>query len=81
VTYGEYEVTGNREYRGHAKGTRFEAKHDAAKARAIARGNIRLLRLITPSAPTTGSLPADWPPSQVPPQANREAPDGDLVST
>jgi hypothetical protein len=82
VIYGEYEVTGRRQYRGHDTGTRFEAKHDVAKERAIARGNIRLLRLITPAAPRNGTLPDGWPPpSNVPPQPHPEAPEGASLVT
>lgn len=47
---GEYEVTGRREYRGHTLGTVFEARLDrAAEARAIARGDIRLVRVVEPT--------------------------------
>lgn len=83
MIYGEYEVTGRRQYRGHDTGTRFEARHDPAKERAIGRGDIRLLRLIEPAAPPGGTLPDGWltPPTDVPQQANHEAPEGaSLVS-
>lgn len=50
MSYGEYLVTGRRQYRGHDPGTTFEAILDAgAEARAIARGDITLLRRVTPS--------------------------------
>lgn len=47
---GEYEVTGKLEYRGHRHGEIFEARLDrAAEARAVARGAIRLLRVVEPT--------------------------------
>jgi hypothetical protein len=77
VIYGEYEVTGRRQYRGHDPGATFEAKHDPAKERAISRGDIRLLRLITPAVPPGATYPEGWlpPPTTVPQQANQEAPE------
>jgi len=50
--YGEYQVTGRREYRGHKPGEKFEAALDRnAEARAVARGDIVLLRRVTPDLP------------------------------
>ena len=47
---GEYLVTGKREYRGVTPGEIFEARLDrAAESRAIARGDIRLLRIVEPT--------------------------------
>lgn len=60
--YGVYEVIGRRIYRGHTPGTRFEALIDPAAAqRAIDRGDIRLVRRVTPDL-VAGSyrLPPGW---------------------
>jgi hypothetical protein len=47
---GEFEVTGSREYRGHAPGTVFPARLDrAAVSRAVKRGDIRLIREVEPT--------------------------------
>lgn len=76
-TVGVYEVTGNREYRGHKPGTTFEAVLDPGpEQRAIARGDIRLIDRITPSI-RAGSLtmPDGWPPPQGGNTTNTEAPD------
>jgi hypothetical protein len=62
VTSGVYEVVGPREYRGHATGEIFEARIDrAAESRAVARGDIRLLRTVEPTI-QSGSyrLPDGW---------------------
>ena len=59
---GEYEVVGRREYRGHAPGKTFEARLErAAASRAVARGDIRLLRIVEPQI-QSGSyrLPDGW---------------------
>ena len=59
---GEYEVTGRREYRGHPPGEIFEARIPrAAESRAVARGDIRLLRVVEPQI-QSGSyrLPDGW---------------------
>lgn len=74
MTFGEYEVIGRREYRGHAPGTVFEASLDpAVEQRAIARSAIRLIRRVTPSVvPAHFKPPANWPPKG--PQT--EAPEG-----
>jgi hypothetical protein len=59
VKYGEYLVTGSRRYRDHEPGITFEARLDRnAEARAVQRGDIRLLRLITP---TVEHQPRDFP--------------------
>lgn len=62
MTHGRFEVVGQRQYRGHPTGTRFEAKLDAPLQRAIQRGSIRLVELIEPKL-VAGSftLPKDWP--------------------
>lgn len=63
---GEYEVVGRREYRGHRPGDIFEARLDrAAEARAITRGDIRLVRVVTPEI-QSGSfeLPDGWSSKQ-----------------
>jgi hypothetical protein len=77
--YGEYEVTGRREYRGHKPGTRFEANLErAAEQRAVDRGDIRLLRRFTPDLEDgSWTLPDPWPPGRptVPP-APTETPHG-----
>ena len=59
---GEYEVTGRREYRGHAPGQMFEARLDrGAEARAIQRGDIRLVRIFIPQIQSgTWTLPDGW---------------------
>jgi hypothetical protein len=78
--YGVYLVTGKREYRGHAPGTVFEAVLDPGPVRrAIDRGDIKLLRYVTPSlAPGSYRLPPDW---LEPEAASIEAPSGaSLVS-
>lgn len=62
MTMGEYLVTGKREYRGHAPGTVFEANlPGGAAARAIQRGDIRLLRTVTPEVQSgSWTLPDGW---------------------
>lgn len=59
---GEYEVVGRREYRGHPHGEIFEARLDrAAESRAVARGDIRLLRVVEPTIqPGSWRLPDGW---------------------
>jgi hypothetical protein len=59
---GEYEVIGKREYRGHLPGEVFEARLDmGAEARAVARGDIRLLRVVTPEVqPGSWVLQVGW---------------------
>lgn len=58
----EYQVTGRLAFRGHKPGTRFEAKLDPrAEARALMRGNIRLIQQSKPSLKRgTFALPAGW---------------------
>lgn len=57
-----YEVTRHDGYRGHGRGTRFEAILDPnAERRALARGDIRVVARITPSVqPGSFELPAGW---------------------
>ena len=59
---GEYEVVGRREYRGVPPGELFEARLDrGAEARAIQRGDIRLLRIVTPEVQSgSWTLPDGW---------------------
>ena len=59
---GEFEVTGKAEYRGHAHGEIFEARlNRAAVSRAVARGSIRMLRIVNPVIPPGKySLPDGW---------------------
>jgi hypothetical protein len=58
---GVYEVTGKREYRGHAPGTEFEANlQPGAERRAVDRGDIVLLRRVTPTLPAEFCLPDGW---------------------
>lgn len=61
--YGVYLVTGRRHYRGHEPGTVFEAQLDrAAEWRALERGDIRLIRRVTPAVqPGSYTFPAGWP--------------------
>ena len=80
MTHGRYLVTGTRAYRGHEPGTTFEARlNPNAEARAIQRGDIQLLRHVTPSL-QEGSVtfPDGWlpPPEPVAATNNHEAPDG-----
>lgn len=80
VLYGVYEVTGRRQYRGHEPGTVFEAILDrGAEARAVARGDIRLIRHVQPGLePDSFRLPPGWLNPATPPT---EAPSGaSLVS-
>jgi hypothetical protein len=74
--YGVYRVTGPRLYRGHERGTVFEAQLDlGAEQRAIARGDIELLERIIPDlVPGSYRLPAGWPDG--PENATTEAPEG-----
>lgn len=60
--HGEYLVTGKREYRGHAPGTTFEALLAAGpEGRAIARGDIRLLRRVRPAlVPDSYRIHPSW---------------------
>ncbi len=75
--YGEYLVTGKRAYRGHEPGTVFEAQLDKLpEARAIQRGDIRVLRRFTPSVePGSYRLPDDWPPQATSVSPAKGAPD------
>lgn len=82
MTYGVYRVTGRREYRGHAPGTLFEALLDpAVEQRAVARGDIQLLRRVTPDLqPGSFTFPDGWlpPPQDVPSEATRGADEAPL---
>lgn len=59
---GVYEVIGRHNYRGHPRGSQFEATFDhAAEQRAIARGDIRLIKSTTPQLqPGSFRLPDNW---------------------
>ena len=59
---GEFEVVERAEYRGHPQGEIFEARlNRAAVSRAIARGNIRMLRVVVPVIqPGSWQLPDGW---------------------
>lgn len=59
MIWGEYEVTGPREYRGHPHGTTFVARLDpGAEQRAVARGDIRVVSRIEPAlVPGSFQLP------------------------
>jgi hypothetical protein len=61
-TSGIYEVTGTRRFRGHTRGDIFEASLDQnAEARAVRRGDIRLIERIVPSIqPGSYQLPHGW---------------------
>lgn len=72
--YGEYEVTGRREYRGHTPGSFFAAQIErAAEQRAIQRGDIRLIRRVTPVVPAGAVVPDGWLTSS---PETAEAPEG-----
>jgi len=80
VRFGVYEVTGKRPYRGHEPGTVFEALLDVGpEQRAIARGDIKLLRYETPDlVPENRTFPDGWlrPPGEPAAEAHSEAPTG-----
>jgi hypothetical protein len=62
VNHKRYLVTGKRRYRDHEPGCTFEAKLDPdAERRAIERGSIRVLTVVSPDL-ENGSyvLPEDW---------------------
>jgi len=63
TTYGMYEVTGRRPFRGHQPGETFEAQlGPGAEARAIRRGDIRLIERITVQVPAGSyAFPEGWP--------------------
>lgn len=65
MTHGLYRVTGRRAYRGHQPGDEFEALLDRnAERRAIFRGDITLIRRVTPSIqPGTYRFPDGWLPT------------------
>lgn len=62
TTYGMYEVTGRRPFRGHQPGETFEAQLDhGAEARAIRRGDIRLIERVTVQVPAGSyAFPEGW---------------------
>jgi hypothetical protein len=65
MNMGVYEVTGKREYRGHARGEVFEARIEpGAERRAVDRGDIVLLRRVIPTLPDGFCLPDGWIASQ-----------------
>ena len=59
---GEYEVIGERRFRGHEHGERFVARLEPLhEARAVRRGDIRLLERIEPDLrPGSYTLPDGW---------------------
>lgn len=81
MTHALFEVSGRRQYRGHAPGTRFEARIEAAIQRALDRGDVLLVEMVTPEVPPGYWLPTDWPPPGADAAAHTEAPKGaSLVS-
>lgn len=77
--FGHYRVVGKRAYRSYEPGTEFEAALDPVpEARAIARGDIELLRRIQPGLqPGSYKFPSRWPPpGQEAPPESTEAPTG-----
>jgi len=61
TTHGLWEVSGRRVYRGHKPGELFEASlPQAASARAVQRGDIRLLEEFVPCVPEDHRLPEGW---------------------
>jgi hypothetical protein len=77
--YAEYEVVGRRIYRGHHPGSRFDAALDpGAEQRAVDRGDIRVVRRVTPALqPGSYTFPPGWQPAGTriarPPRAARKA--------
>ncbi len=57
-----YRVTNRRSYRGHPRGTTFEATLDPlAEQRALTRGDIKVLQRTIPAVqPGTYTFPAGW---------------------
>jgi hypothetical protein len=75
MRYGVYLVTGKRRYRGHEPGTTFEAALErGAEWRAIDRGDIRLIRRVTPRVPDEHGFPDGWLSAEN--QPANQAPDG-----
>ncbi len=61
MTFGRWQVTGGREYRGHPPGTVFVTGiQDNAASRAIARGDIVLLEETDPGLPPVFTFPKGW---------------------
>lgn len=57
----EYRVTGSREYYGHKPGEVFEQRAGrAVDARAVARGDLEVVRVVTPELQPGHRLPAGW---------------------
>jgi hypothetical protein len=65
VDFGLYRVIGHRDYRGHKQGEEFEARLDRnAERRAVMRGDIELLRRITPELQQGSyTFPRGWLPA------------------
>lgn len=76
MSYGIYEVTEKHTYRGHSSGTVFEARIDRnAERRAVNRGVIRFVGLVTPElAPGSYTFPEGWLPQPISPST--EVPEG-----
>lgn len=61
TTFGRWQVTGAREYRGHPTGTVFVTGLDNNAAhRAIRRGDIVLLEELQPGLPEVFMFPEGW---------------------
>lgn len=62
MSFGRYQVTGAREYRGHPTGVVFDARLDrATEIRAVGRGNIVLLERVDPRVPAGSfTFPDGW---------------------
>lgn len=60
--FGLYRVIGKRDYRGHTRGEEFEARLDKhAARRAVMRGDIELLAIVTPDLlPGSYTFPEGW---------------------
>jgi hypothetical protein len=60
--YGEFQVVGKRAYRDHPHGTVFQARLERnAEGRAIARGDLLLLRVVEPCLqPGSYTFPTGW---------------------
>jgi hypothetical protein len=59
--WGRWQVVGTREYRGNRPGAVFiESLERNAARRAVARGDIKLIEMVTPELPPEWGLPAGW---------------------
>lgn len=79
MIFGVYQVTGRRQYRGHEPGSTFKASlAPSVEQRAIDRGDIKLLRRITPTLVPGSYTLRRWPPPDetAVPQPTTEAPRG-----